>query len=454
MFSEECPPYSQPGSVLFSQPSEVDSWCQSIGFPLTPPDTASECSTSDCADMNVPSWSQASLPAESWNTAPAPDHSTMMQAPGSNWSSRGHPVTAQDLQALDASSWLNVPHGSVDSGLSPVLSQESQSTHTLNTISEPEVPLLPPGLDLSFISEPSWDFSGPVVYSSSHVAQECSPGFVPSPECGQYPGYAAPQPVVYGPQQPMYLFQGQAPCPKRSASDPSMTQRRPLLPRTETQTIQSGHAHGPQYAVRQPHTGLVRADSAASVSSSQGPIQDTVMPAALSCQPQGPAVPFSRMSPPGRTVVSPRPDTAPPSKLVSDPSAEDFGSLIQYDQDEKTASAPPRSAPPHFMILISGTDVHLAMLQPTPLRHRRQEALLTPSFSPGIRPLPPPVRPMRDVTGAIHCTMRDPPPMDSTTARSRATPAADTSPPSSSATTSMIARPSVFYTNPPVGISR
>lgn len=404
--------------------------------------------------MNVPSWSRTSLPAESWNTAPAPDHSTMMQAPGSDWSSHGHPVTAQDLQALDASSWLNVPHGSVDSGLSPVLSQESQSTQTLNTISEPEVPLLPPGLDLSFISEPSWDFSGPVVYSSTHAAQECSPGFVSSPECGQYPGYAAPQPAVYGPQQPMYLFQGQAPCPKRSASDPSMIQRRPLLPRTETQTIQAGQAHGTQYAVRQPHTGVVRADSAASVSSSQGPVQDTVMPAALSCQPQGPAVPFSRMSPPGRTNVSPRPDTAPPSKLVSDPSAEDFGSLIQYDPDEKTASAPPRSATALFMIIVSGTDVSVAMLQPMPLRRRRRKVLLTPSSSPDTRPILLPVRPMKDDTGAIHFTTRVPPPTGCTTAHSRATPAADTSPPSSSATTSTIARPGILHSISFMEISR
>ncbi|CAK4032502.1 Hypothetical predicted protein [Lecanosticta acicola] len=300
----------------------------------------------------MPPWNQVSLPGDAWNTAPVPDHSTVMQASGSDWSSHGHAVTAQDLQALEASSWLNVPHGSVDMGLSPVLSQESQSTHTLNTISEPEVPLLPPGLDLSFISEPSWDVSGPVVYSSSHVPQDCSPSFVASSvqtpcghSLGQFPGYGVPQSAACGPHQPMYPFQGgQVPCPRRSASDPALAQRRPLLPRTDAQG---------QYAVHQPQIAAGRPGSTASVSTSQGQMQETVMPASLSRQSSGSVATYSRMSPPARTVLSPRLETAPqakgPATSMVESAAEDFSSFIRYDQDDKLAPGPMSYGPSTYV---------------------------------------------------------------------------------------------------------
>ncbi|EME87329.1 uncharacterized protein MYCFIDRAFT_212839 [Pseudocercospora fijiensis CIRAD86] len=109
--------------------------------------------------MNGPPWSQAPVPEESWATAHNPEHSTFVQS-SNTW--QPTPLTTQELQTLDSSSWYSVSQAPVDTGLSPVLSHESQSTHTLNCISEPELLPLPPGLDLSFIGEPTWDHAGSV----------------------------------------------------------------------------------------------------------------------------------------------------------------------------------------------------------------------------------------------------------------------------------------------------
>lgn len=109
-------------------------------MPLTPPDTDSE------PDMTA-KWNQTSLPEDSWFTGSAQDNSTYVQSSSSEWDTQTLLSSAQDFQSLDAFHWNHTSHGSVDAGLSPVLSHESQSSHTLNSFSEAE---LPSGLDLSF----------------------------------------------------------------------------------------------------------------------------------------------------------------------------------------------------------------------------------------------------------------------------------------------------------------
>lgn len=388
--SEKLAPYSQPGSFLFSQPSEVDTWCQSVGFPLTPPDTASECSLSDCSDMNS-MWSQASLPEETWSTVPASDHSTMVQPSGNEWHSKGHSVTPQDLHALDTATWLNVSQGPVDLGLSPALSHESQSTHTLNTISEPELPLLPPGLDLSFISEPSWDASGPVVYSGSHVPQDFSATAVTSPgdmsngfATGYlHPEYSAPSSAVCAPQQPVYYFQGcQAPYPRRAVSDPSIAPQRPLLPRTDAQPLSVravGHPIAPQG-----HTSTACHPDSGRVSKVEGLPENHAARGPAHIQYQGPAVQSTRMIAPGHTLISPRPEAISASQpqdsiFVSDAASEEFSSFIRYDQDERSSVAALRLERMKTMVQVCSTDLHgsftpvygpgLGDEQDGPLRH-------------------------------------------------------------------------------------
>ncbi|KAF2171185.1 hypothetical protein M409DRAFT_18302 [Zasmidium cellare ATCC 36951] len=270
-----------------------------------------------------------------------------MQPSGNDWPSQGVPVTSQDLQALDAS-WLNVSQGPVDMGLSPSLSHESQSTRPLTLLSEPDLPLLPPGLDLSFISEPSWDPSAPVMYSSPQAPQGCAPNAMASPQnmpggLAMGPanqGFHGPQPEMYGPQQPVYYFQGaQAPGPRRTVSDPSLIQRRPIMPRTEEFAIQGPPAHG-QYHMHQHQTSGAGYAEPATVSTAQGSREDTMAQSSVPMQGSGYAPQQPRANAPVRQVPTPRSDTAPPSRSSTaaygpEHGHEDFTRYIRYDQDEK-----------------------------------------------------------------------------------------------------------------------
>ncbi|KAK4888397.1 hypothetical protein LTR27_012720 [Elasticomyces elasticus] len=111
-------------------------------------------------------WSRTLSPEEAWTTEHAPsDHSTYIQPNGHYVQpySNGVSVTCQHAGTSDVTTpWLTAHQGPVDMGLSPVLSQESQSSHTLNSLADPDVSVLPPSLDLSFATEPM---------PSSHASQ-------------------------------------------------------------------------------------------------------------------------------------------------------------------------------------------------------------------------------------------------------------------------------------------
>ncbi|CZT16656.1 uncharacterized protein RCC_02491 [Ramularia collo-cygni] len=343
--SEEFAPFHQTGSVLFAQPSEVTHWCQSVpnpeGYPLTPPDTVSDCSASDYSDMAPTSWNMTSMSgADGWTTEPVQDNSTRMQPSASSQYTQGTPVTSQDLHAMDAASWTHSANGPVDQGLSPVLSHESQSSRTLNSFSEPDVNYLPPGLDLSFIGENSWQT--PAAYSgSSCVPQDYPSSISAPPQHMPYAattgplGYDAPSHIACVPQQSAIYFQDvHGSNPGMSECDQSMIHGRPLLPRTDDHPFQ-GVPPTAGYVAFQPE----HADFQGRVSSSPIlPRQAFTSSRPLSTRSgmyMEPIPQAGKGSPIGQ-LPTPCSDSTPfgiPPSLGS--VNEDFSSFIQYDQEEK-----------------------------------------------------------------------------------------------------------------------
>lgn len=323
-----------------------------------------------------------------------------MQPTGNDWPSQGVPVSSQDLQALDAS-WLNVSQAPVDMGLSPSLSHESQCTRPLTLLSEPDFPLLPPGLDLSFISEPSWDPSAPAVYSSPQAPQDCTSNGMASAQnvpnglaigpANQ--GFHGPQPEMYGPQQPVYYFQGaQAPGPRRTASDSSMIQRRPIMPRSDGQLMQGPPAQGQYRTLQRQSSGTSHAESAI-VSTAQGPSQDVMAQYGMSMPGSGYLPPQPRVNAPVRQIPTPRSETAPPSRASisaygPDHGHEDFNSYIRYDHEEKPMHTAERSDDANRVIPMPNTDA-------------------ARSFAPGYGPMP--LQPYPFVSGKIRAGLATPP---------------------------------------------
>lgn len=339
--SEECHSLHQPGSVLFAQPAEVDNWCHSIYpdsvYPLTPPDTASDCAPSDCPDMYDPSWTQASLPEDSWTMPSASDYSALL-ASNRQWTT-GSVVSSSrqdvhDLSTLD-DSWVHASQGSVDTGLSPVLSHESQTAHNLHPIPGSDFSMLPPGLDLSFIGEPTaWNASAPVVDAT--VPQDVSATMLSSPMsmpagppsqssvCHPLP---MSEPVMYGPHQPMFAFPEYPIQYQRPASDLSAASPRRLLPRMDVPALPAHYASGYDYSL-QPQLPVFAAEGVARVSS-QNFSQDSNV--------AGTTHGHGLMTPPPRPEQS-SPGLIPAPSSMSDPGCDEFSSFVRYDQEE---SAPP-----------------------------------------------------------------------------------------------------------------
>lgn len=368
-----CPP---PGSFLFSQPAELEQWCQSVpleqDLPLTPPDTASDCGNSDCPSMTSQSWSHASYPEDSWSTYFVQDTGAHSQSYGSDWRGNVAPATSQDKTALDASAWMNIPSGTVDLGLSPVLSHESQSSHTLNSFSELDIPVLPPSLDLSF-AEATWNPPAPSRYESS--PQDGSPAMSrvhcvsaapsaqafhdPRPSGGLPLAQQYHTPVDYqaypaqGTQDPQAFYQ------QPTLYYPPVTHHRPLLPRTEPAAVPNQATHGPQRAIR-PHVSVPQGSDASvhSVSTVAGRNQD--MPRQSLAPTPGlhqSGSPVSQRLPSGvpasgETTSHMPPDFAVHSQPVGpvgylSDRTEDWTSFIHFDhEDTVPPSGPTRSESP------------------------------------------------------------------------------------------------------------
>lgn len=286
--SAEYPDYYPTGSLLFSQPGEVDLWCQSVdfggGFPPTPPDSLFDCAVSDSAEIMSQPWGQDPLPEEPWTIGPALVNSTGAQPSGSDWHNQEVSQTTQDVRVVDPSTWLNVSHGSVGTGSSPALSYSSQSSRTLYPLSEPDVAMLPSGLDLSFATDPGWIPNFPSMTQSSQGLQIPVPDGIlghPPPQA-QYGTHmanqvrlTAPQPGPVQMHHPMHLGRGHFVPPRYTP----VISRRPLLPRTEESVVPSQPVYGPQRVLRpQMPVSQSSQSSISTVSSTSGQLYGPVMP--------------------------------------------------------------------------------------------------------------------------------------------------------------------------------
>lgn len=305
-------------------------------------------------------WSQTSLPEDHWYTGPAQDHSTYVQTASSDWDSQTLFSSAQDFQPMDAPfAWPQSAQGSVGMGLSPVLSHKSQSSHTLNSFSEPDFAVLPPGMDLSFCSEGQWSTNGASLYAGAQPVPAHVPGhaFVSAPDAATATSrmevampYLPPGHVPQNSSHPAFYVQdGQGAVPMVPYQ--FIAPRRPLLPRTDGRSASSAIAstHAPsQRPIRPMIQGRDRPrGSSHSVSSPTGQSQGSQR--TIVGRPLAPSPVDARRI---QTTTAPAADThhaqpeledlaGNPSRAnyhgVTDPTAEDFNAFIQYDQDDQAS---------------------------------------------------------------------------------------------------------------------
>lgn len=365
--SEELSHLNCPG-FLFSEPGSVDNWCQSLpggpNLPPTPPDTDSE------PDMTA-QWSQTSMPEDQWYTGAAQDHSTYVQTSSSEWDAQTLFSSAQDFSTVDAFHWTNTTHGSVDMGLSPVLSQESQSTRTLNSFSEPE---LPPGLDLSFTSyEPNWDNAGSMMAQETQALQRPLLGnaFVPSmddmPLGTQMDDAFAQWPMNLGGCSTQPLFYPQSGQTARHAMrSPPVAAPRTLLPRTEGSIASTAPAFAQSSSQR---TSRSYIQGRASSRRSSQSVSNVAFAMHGSPRIEAGQYHFHRPATSDVAKTSSMPDAMDPFQTVNpsaqgirtyaqdsvsaitDPAAEEFTAFIQYDQEEQSAPTVPSRSEKHWILV-------------------------------------------------------------------------------------------------------
>lgn len=371
--SEELSTLNCPGSFLFSEPGVVDHWCQSLPggptLPLTPPDTDSE------PDMSA-KWNQTTLPEDSWYTGTAQDHSTYVQSSSSEWDTQTLLSSAQDFQSLDAFHWNHTSHGSVDAGLSPVLSHESQSSHTLNSFSEQE---LPSGLDLSFTFEPTWNPTGSMMSHNVPAMQRPLPGnaFVPSMDdmpLGNRVDEALTQwPLDFNGCSPQTLYYPQdGQTARLTARSPAVAAPRTLLPRTEGSLAATTPAFAQTSLQRQNRPYIQGCSSSRrssqNVSNHGYAVHESPRTSAGSYIAPRPVTSgdarMSSVSTMDHYQVLPQSHALPRTyaqdslSAITDPAAEEFTAFIQYDQDEPTtATGASRSDPSNRFTRFFHTDI-------------------------------------------------------------------------------------------------
>lgn len=329
----------QSGAPLFSRPLEVDHWCQTIPFgqalPLTPPETASDCAMLDSPDMTSLPWIRASLPDETWYPEPTRDNSTCALSSGDGWTHSFMVSFVPESQAQDTRAWSNPVHGSVDWGVSPALSYESRSTHTLNTFSDAESSLHSQSLDQSIVPHPSWNVTGTLMDPAYEDLQQPLSGSESLYSSVQCPRTSIPQASYtsigfHGLDAPLtHPSVGQS---GQMFHYPNVTPRRPLLPRIERNLEPSSLGHFPPRHV----TGLMRRGPSVhprmSVSSSADHRTTAQVPtsglASAGIAP-APAEYPSRAHPP-RSISPLEMGTA-----VMDPTADDFSAFIDLPMDEQ-----------------------------------------------------------------------------------------------------------------------
>ncbi|KAK0959666.1 hypothetical protein LTR91_020740, partial [Friedmanniomyces endolithicus] len=281
-------------------------------------------------------------------------------------------VSTRDMRPTDVTTpWLTAPHENVELGLSPVLSHESQNSHTLTSFSEPDTSFAPASSDCSFVTAPVWNSNGHVTYQDRQPPRQGpTPGgyFVPAPTARLYDQSfdvdyrtVAPQPTatyyhppVYTPQTPDTLNPGYA------IAYPAV-QHRPLRSRSDATGVLSQPVYGPQRILR-PNVPMLRVlqptvssvstvhgttngapplrcppRTAVDVSQSRSMLSNHTDACQLTWAPSGHvgtrcAVDVPRQDP----IVRLRP--AGPAGHWPD-QTEDWSSFVQFDQDERPSTS-------------------------------------------------------------------------------------------------------------------
>ncbi|KAK5170426.1 uncharacterized protein LTR77_005014 [Saxophila tyrrhenica] len=270
-------------------------------------------------------------------SSPGQERSATAQTLDYKWPDHGSPATAQGHFAMDHAG-LNVSTGSVDTGLYPALSYESQTSYSHPPMSQAEPFTFPPAAQFTFTAEPSRSPYVPDNYISPGVSPSASV-YGPPPAYGQvgltldYTGSFAPG--VYAGPQPPVTFQpvGQAGYPQRTESYPQTLPMRPLLPRTEGTTATSPqHTQAPASVSRPFVQGSQQAHNVVSSpqhgsqwypNSTRGPTHATSLP------------------PQGSNAVYPAPGQVPTSYPVQP-------SMVTYSQPVACVNPEPYGASTDF----------------------------------------------------------------------------------------------------------
>jgi hypothetical protein len=263
------------------------------------------------------------------------------------WPSAGY-AAYQDLPSSDDAAWYPAVHGSVV-GLSPVLSQMSQNSHTLHFF--PELDTFPTGPKVDHFPLPSeasqWNLPEGLALGSFLTPDACtslSHGLASSETT--FPDLSVESPALCTVQQPLLLFpDGQTSESRRSFSEPNVGHGRRLLPRTPQTLPMSRSQSSSQYRAIQPHSGVTStfAETESNISvlpktvASRGATLSEPL-AATVCRPAAASeVAYVQDQLPGPEVPSAI-NPAAPAVYLQTPDFEDY----RYGEFDQTCAQPTR----------------------------------------------------------------------------------------------------------------
>jgi hypothetical protein len=170
------------------------------------------------------------------------------------WTASGYSAY-QDVPSSDDAAWYPAVHGSVV-GLSPVLSNMSQNSHTLHFF--PELDAFPTGPKADHFPLPNetsqWNMPEGLALGNFLSPDVCSSLSQGLPSESAFPDLSLEFPA----QQPLLCIpDGQTGESRRSFSEPNVSHGRRLLPRTAQASPMSRSHSSSQYRAIQPHSAAV-----------------------------------------------------------------------------------------------------------------------------------------------------------------------------------------------------
>ena len=338
--------FLETGPPSFTQFPEVEHWCQTLpsgpSLPLTPPDTASDCTGSDCQDMNCLPWSQATQAEEFWYSEFAQDHSTEANSLPIEWTQVS---SVSDFQPQQASDFAFVANGPVDTGSTPALSYESQSLRTHNHASEIDTSFQGSAVAYSVPSATYWNTNAerPAGRTSYGPKQPLVGNDVLFP--AMFASGAMPTQVTFshgsqGLTTPVMMMPTVV-APSRTISQQPLAVGRPLLPRTKAtstpdavQGMVSSAVHIPllrRSLVNSPENmdfpTLARTNTPQVSQSGSSPVHATL--AATTDD-------FYRSLPAASAVPNTHVRSSGATQALADPTADDFSAFIDVSYEDQT----------------------------------------------------------------------------------------------------------------------